>query len=192
MTHAPLSPPDPTTSVILVALEAELPQDFLPNWRIIYTGVGKVNAALAAKQVIERHRPSHMYNFGTAGGLTADLHGLVQVRALYQRDMDVRGLGVPLGQTPFEEDDPIVIAEGGVTCGTGDSFVQSTPELVTDIVDMEAYAIAKACKRAGIPMTCLKYISDNANDAAHTDWRENMAKGAAAFAAYLTRSGVSR
>ena len=33
-------------SLIIVALERELPQKLLPNWNIVYSGVGKVNAAL--------------------------------------------------------------------------------------------------------------------------------------------------
>ncbi|GIT34761.1 MAG: hypothetical protein Ct9H300mP4_10800 [Gammaproteobacteria bacterium] len=32
-----------------------------------------------------------------------------------------------------------------LTCATGDSFVVSDLELDTDIIDMEAYAIAKIC-----------------------------------------------
>lgn len=171
--------------LICVALQDELPNRRLPNERILYTGVGKVNAAMTLAEALATQPPSHVINFGTAGALRSDLTGLVQVAQLHQRDMDVRGLGVPLGQTPFEQEGPIVIAQSGVSCGTGDSFVQTTPELVTDIVDMEAYALAKTCERAQIPFTCVKYISDNANDAAHTDWRDNMTKGADAFCTWF-------
>lgn len=173
--------------LICVALADELPQDRLPDERVVYTGVGKVNAALCIADEIAKMRPSHVINFGTAGALSTGISGLVSVAEVYQRDMDVRGLGVPLGQTPFEDAGPIVIASSGVSCGTGDSFVQSPPELPTDIVDMEAYALAKACVRAQLPFTSMKYISDNANEAAHTDWRDNMARGADAFCAWFAQ-----
>ena len=32
---------DKKNTVILVALEQELPKSYLPGWKIIYTGVGK-------------------------------------------------------------------------------------------------------------------------------------------------------
>ncbi len=36
----------PDNTIIFVALESELPATHLPEWRIVYTGVGKVNAAI--------------------------------------------------------------------------------------------------------------------------------------------------
>ena len=64
--------------------------------------------------------------------------------------MDASPLGFEVGQTPFEEDIEITFGREGVTCGTGDEFVTSTPKLKTDIVDMEAFAIAKVCKLKNI------------------------------------------
>ena len=46
MTPSPMITPD--NSIIFVALESELPADHLPGWKIIYTGVGKVNASIEA------------------------------------------------------------------------------------------------------------------------------------------------
>ena len=36
----------PQNTLILVALADELPRSLVPDWRIVYTGVGKVNAAI--------------------------------------------------------------------------------------------------------------------------------------------------
>lgn len=69
----------------------------------------------------------------------------------------------------------------GVICGTGDQFVTSVPELECDIVDMEAFAIAKACFKSNVNFYCWKYISDSANDDASGDWKENIARGAKLF-----------
>ena len=95
--------------------------------------------------------------------------------------MDASPLGFELGQTPFEEDIEITFGREGVTCGTGDEFVTSTPKLKTDIVDMEAFAIAKVCKLKNIDFRCFKYISDNANNDAKDDWVDNVSLGAELF-----------
>ena len=55
--------------------------------------------------------------------------------------MDVRALGFSLGQTPFEDDIIIDLNGDGLSCGTGDNFVSETPEMKSDLVDMEAYAL---------------------------------------------------
>ena len=68
-----------------------------------------------------------------------------------------------------------------VICGTGDSFVKSQLEIVCDIVDMEAYALAKVCKIHDIEFKCYKYISDYANDDSSYDWLANCHKGANHF-----------
>jgi adenosylhomocysteine nucleosidase len=42
---------------------------------------------------------------------------------------------------------------------------------------MEAYAIAKVCRRMGVEFECWKYISDMANEDGGDDWSANVAKG---------------
>lgn len=173
--------------VVLVAIEQELPRALVEPYDVFYTGVGKVNAAMAAMEVIRERAPKKIINFGTAGALTERLSGLVQVGVVFQRDMDVRAIGFALGQTPFEEAGEIMLQSEGVSCGTGDQFVSAVPELETDIVDMEAYAIAKVCVKAGVDFECWKYISDSADGSASGDWEENVAKGAELFAKVLIK-----
>ena len=176
----------PQNTLILVALADELPRSLLPDWRIVYTGVGKVNAAFTIEREIASQRPEMIINFGTAGSLSTDHQGIVEVAQFYQRDMDVRGLGFALGQTPFEDNAPIDFGRRGLTCGTGDQFVTAPPELSTDLVDMEAYALAKSARDHHIDFYCFKYISDQADDAATTSWQDNVQKGAALFVKMLT------
>jgi len=92
------------------------------------------------------YKPKYVVNYGTAGSLNKNISGLIEVSKFYQRDMDVRGLGFELGQTPFENDFFVQLDKNGYSCGTGDSFVMTSPDLITDIVDMEAYSYAKFCK----------------------------------------------
>lgn len=176
---------NPKDTLILVALEDELPRHLLPDWRIVYTGVGKVNAALEVERAIMAARPKAMINFGTAGALSPDHHGIVEVSRFYQRDMDVQALGFSLGQTPFEADGSIDFGGAGLSCGTGDQFVTAPPALKTDLVDMEAYALAKAAQHHGIAFTCLKYISDQADGDASTSWKDQVQKGANLFVEWL-------
>lgn len=171
--------------LIFVALEDELPRGAVPGARVVYTGVGKVNAALAAAAAFAEARPTLAVNYGTAGAV-APLHaGLVECGAAAQRDMDIRPLGLPLGVTFGDAEPPLLRWAEGPVVGTGDNFAAAAPELACDLVDMEAYALAKAAMRAGIPFRCVKYVTDAADEGAAADWTANKAKGAALFAAWL-------
>ena len=165
----------------MVAIEDELKRTDLPNLQIEYIGVGKVNAAFNTLKAIQKYSPDTVINFGTAGSLDPNINGLVEVSKFLQRDMDASPLGFEIGQTPFENDIEITFGREGVTCGSGDKFVTSAPKLQTDVVDMEAFAIAKVCKLKNIDFRCFKYISDNANNEAKDDWVDNVSLGAELF-----------
>jgi len=147
-----------------------------------HVGVGKINATYNLIKLIQKHKPLKIINYGTAGSLKKELSGIVECTKFYQRDMDVRGLlDLKLGQTPFDNINEIVNSEEGYSCGSGDSFVNKKIEMDVDLVDMEAYALAKVCKLEGIDFRCFKYITDNANDNAPSDWIDNCKKGAKLF-----------
>lgn len=170
---------DDETEIILIALEAEAPE--MAQWdNVFFTGVGKVNATmLAADLLVNYPNVRKVWNFGTAGGITIEKGGLYQCTKFIQRDMLCTIKGVELGQTPFD-DEPAVLDFGGegYTCSTGDNFVTDpTAPLLGDLVDMEAYAIAKVCQRMGVEFECWKYISDMANEDGGDDWAANVAKG---------------
>ena len=167
--------------LILVAVEEELSLKDLPDLQIHYTGVGKINAAIKTLEIIKDHSPAQIINYGTAGTLNEKLKGLVEVTQFFQRDMDASPLGFKIGQTPFDSVEEINFGTGGYSCGTGDSFVTQTPKLKTDLVDMEAYAIAKICYLNDIKFRCFKYISDNADGDANTDWVKNISIGKKLF-----------
>ncbi|MEX2517844.1 MAG: hypothetical protein WD969_00770 [Paracoccaceae bacterium] len=172
--------------LIFVALEDEFPRA-LTGHEVIYTGVGKVNAALAAAQALIARRPALVVNYGTAGAVRPGVSGLIECGAAAQRDMDLRPLGLPLGVT-FGDTAPALLrwAEGPVV-GTGDSFASAAPEIACDLVDMEAYALAKAAARFETSFRCMKYVTDAADESAASDWAFNKAKGAELFAAWLAR-----
>jgi adenosylhomocysteine nucleosidase len=149
-----------------------------------YSGIGKVNAAFKAYDVIQKTGCKTLLNLGTAGSSHFDAHALVEVTQFVQRDMDVSPLGFAVGVTPMDEDPAEIALDGyfqhlpkGI-CGTGDSFETGLPKVPCNLVDMEGYAIAKVCKKLGVRLVSVKYITDGANDTAHLDWEENLLLGA--------------
>ena len=160
-------------TIILIALPSEAP-NLQHMMNVFYTGVGKVNAALTAARIIERYQPTRIINIGTAGGITAG-HGLHECTRFVQRDISCQPLGCADGQTPFEDDIILTTGANGLTCSTGDDFVMNSELTIpADLVDMEAYSIAKVCKIYCFDFTEYKYISDNGN---HNDWTKNHNKG---------------
>ena len=146
-----------------------------------HIGVGKINAAYNTLKLIQIYKPKIIVNYGTAGAINTKLKGIVECTKFYQRDMDVRGLDFKLGETPFDRVKEIIISDSGYSCGTGDSFVNQKIEMEVDVVDMEAFALAKICKEEKIPFNSIKYISDGANDDAAQDWNVNLKRAAEAF-----------
>ena len=168
-------------TLIIVALEDECPKDLIEDWRVVYSGVGKVNSLISLSRAISEERPKTVINFGTAGSTDPSLQGLKEVTTFKQRDMDVRPLGFKVGETPYDDINDISLGRSGLSCGTGDNFVSSTQNIDTDLFDMEAYAIAKFCLLNELEFYCYKFVSDNANDEAAEDWKNNVSEGAKDF-----------
>lgn len=146
---------------------------------IVYTGVGKVNAAIALTRALHRHgRNATVINLGSAGSHAFTAGAVVCATRFFQHDMDATALGFALGQTPFEDHTHLEngIAIPGLpqaTCYTGDSFVtERHPTLPMEIIDMEAYALAKVCQHFGMPFVSLKFITDGADGQAASDWNQ--------------------
>ena len=151
-----------------------------------YIGVGKINATYNLSKLIGKIKPNLVINFGSAGAIKEGLSGLVECTKFYQRDMDARGLlDLKLGETPFDNINEIINSDEGFSCGSGDSFVNNKIEINVDLVDMEAYALAKVCKLESVKFRCFKYVSDNADENATGDWIENCKKGAKLFQSKL-------
>ena len=153
-----------------------------------FLGVGKINATLKTLEYINKFKPKEIINFGTAGALNNKLNGIIECTKFYQRDMDCRGLlNFKLGQTPFDKINEIINSEKGYSCGTGDNFVTSKIEMEVDVVDMEAYAIAKVCAIKEVKFRCFKFISDNADKSADNDWNENLKIAAKKFEEFRSK-----
>ncbi|MGH8130330.1 MAG: 5'-nucleosidase [Steroidobacteraceae bacterium] len=189
--------------IVVMALPAESDGRFEKHGiDVLYTGVGKVNAAVALTRRLARYRrvgrgPPLVVNFGTAGGIRIPPRTLVACRCFVDRDMDVAPLGFAPGVTPFDElpslleFPPCFDGLPEAVCGTGDSFAIREIRVPCDVVDMEAYALAKSCLIEGAGFACAKYVSDGADEDAAKHWRENVA-GAADLFLNLYQALVSR
>ena len=179
--------------LIVCALEVET-QGQLEDYDVLYTGVGKVNATYKLTTHFGKYGSYIPYdlviNYGTAGSRKIKKKTLVDCTKFVQRDMDVTGLGFMRGETPFEQDPPVIIQQQNIefnpigrnaTCGTGDNFVEDKTNYYGEVVDMEAYALAKVCYLYDVPFISFKYITDGADEQAHEDWEANLADGIVEF-----------
>ena len=170
--------------LIVSALEQET-NGQLEGYRVLHTGVGKVNAAIQLTKVLHKAHlyylppmPKLVINYGTAGSKNLPIGELVSCTKFVQRDMNITQLGFYEGQTPFESPNSMI-----VVCGTGDNFVEDTEKESSfiEVFDMEAYSLAKVCRDYNVPFISFKYITDNANEHSAKDWEENCSDGTQLF-----------
>ena len=170
-----------TELLIITALESELKREALPSGvEIVYSGIGKINAAMTSIKAIHQYSPKKIVNFGTAGKIKSELQGLLEIGKVIQRDMVAEPLA-PRGSTPFCKRPQEYLSTGQFLCGTGDSFVTSKDPWLhsqgVDVVDMELFAIAAIAHDHQIPWQSFKYITDDANENSGDDWQAKVHHG---------------
>ena len=156
---------------------------------ILYTGIGKVNAAIRLSQALCEGKYEQVINLGSAGSHHFSQLDMVQCTRFIQHDMNAQVFGYAPFQTPQEEK---IILESHdfktdlqtATLYTGDQFV-SDARLNYAVIDMEGYALAKICAYKKLPFLCIKFISDNANEASKYSWGESLAMGSKKLAEFL-------
>jgi predicted 5'-methylthioadenosine/S-adenosylhomocysteine nucleosidase len=160
---------------------------------VLITGVGKVAAASAVAASLARAEAlgepyDLVVNIGSAGALHDHLEGLHEISAVLNHDLSVDALRA-FGYDPQEWLSFPEAGTEGVRLATGDLFV-SDPLVraalaeKADMVDMEGYAIAWACRQAGVPVRLVKHVSDKADEGA-MDWLTLVDLSARALAEWL-------
>lgn len=146
---------------------------------LIFCGIGKVNATYELTKKLQNESPSLVLNLGTAGSSKFQKNTLVAAHRFVQRDMDVTGLGFDKYDTPFDST-PTIIEHKTIfsnlphgLCSSGDRF-ETLGVNEFDIIDMEAYALAKVCWKENIDFGCVKYISDAGDSNAARDWKKSI------------------
>lgn len=179
-------------SLLVAATEAEaahLPSDA----DVLITGIGKTAAATALARRLSsydgtRLRGLQVVNVGTAGALHAHLSGLFEVGTVLNHEINADAIRA-LGYDPREE---LVIGSGETVLATGDVFVtdavlRDALALRAQLVDMEGYAIAYVAAEFGVPVRMVKYVSDTADESAHS-WNEIVDHCARQLGGWVTSS----
>ncbi len=197
----------------IIALKSELPDNFLKEWKqcktnyiefyqsnnkdiIIFSGVGKANAANATSFLINALSVKNIINVGTCGSLSnkSNVNDIYLVNKAKYIDVDLIEFGYKYGQLPHEEEFFIpnhaalrtktlneiskkYKIQNGVL-GTSDSFINKvnlnkfTYSNSIDVNDMEGVAIVQVCNKYKINCTLIKVISDNINK--NTSWTQGV------------------
>jgi 5'-methylthioadenosine/S-adenosylhomocysteine nucleosidase len=164
---------------------------------ITCSGIGKVNAAMAATILVEHYNVQLLLVIGTAGKLT-DIQGdCFQITEAVQGDYGAsRNDGFahysagawPIGQAHIEPFYAAAMPDLGlpkVRIITGDAFVESADHgrrlhshLGGDLIDMETAAVAQAAQRMGVPWAAIKATTDNADGESVGDFQTNLKRAA--------------
>ena len=164
------------------------PAEFGPHLRArinpVLTGIGPVEAAVATtKALAERAAdlPRLVVCLGSAGSRKLEQCAVYQAVSVGYRDMDASPLGFPKGTTPLLDlprTVPLVPALPGLkpaTLSTGANVVSGAAydRIEEDMVDMETFAVLRACQSFGVPLLALRGISDGAEDLRRIeDWTQ--------------------
>jgi adenosylhomocysteine nucleosidase len=161
--------------LLVVALDEEAAQ-LAGSVPVLVTGVGKVRSAVAVATVLGYARPAYVVNLGTAGGLRAGLDGIHEVGEVRQHDFADEAIHAITGR---HFGAPIALGAGPVLT-SGDAFIAGGPvrdalAAEAHLVDMEGYAVAHACRTAGVDVRLVKLVSDEADEHAARTWADSVA-----------------
>lgn len=167
---------------------------------VVLTGIGMSRAAVVTTRAILERAPSAqqreglvVVNLGSCGALRDGAGGLFRPSTVLNRDVNAE-LMRAMGTVP---DDTIALSTlgqvgDGSVLATGDSFVadEQQRELLgrrADLVDMEGFAVAAACRELGVALRMVKHVSDDAAAQALA-WRERVDLSARELAGWYRRS----
>ena len=172
--------------LFVMAVDAEYGPHLKRRFAPLMTGVGPVEAGvrLGAELALLSERdalPDFVVSLGSAGSRVLEQTEIYQASSVGYRDMDVSLLGFERGATPFL-DLPAIVPLGHAIPGipqaslsTGAAIVSGAAydAIAADMVDMETFAVLRACQLFGVGMIGLRGISDGAADLKHVDdWRQ--------------------
>lgn len=141
----------------------------------LMTGIGPVEAAVVMSGTLEGLArdgglPDLVVSLGSAGSAQLDHCAVYQASHVAYRDMDASALGFDKGATPLLDLPavlplaPLVPGLATATLSTGANVVTGAAyaQIAQDMVDMESFAVLRACHRHDLPLIALRGISDGA------------------------------
>lgn len=179
---------DPHEVLFVMAVEAEWGPHLRDRFTPLMTGVGPVEAGVRvaaelARRAMTASSPQLVVSIGSAGSRVLTQAHVYQVSTVSYRDIDASAVGFPAGCTPFVDLPAAVplpyLIDGVPTASlsTGGNMVSGAAydSIDADMVDMETFAVMRACQHAGVPMLGLRGISDGDDELNHVDdWTQHL------------------
>lgn len=169
-----------------MAVDAEYGPHLQRLFTPLITGVGPVEAAVSVSATLaslaaNKSLPDLVVSLGSAGSRTLEQTEVYQVTSVSYRDMDASPLGFKKGATPFL-DLPVTVPLHHRIPGVKEASLSTGANIVSgsaydgvdaDMVEMETFAVLRACQRFELPLIGLRGISDGAAELRHvSDWTE--------------------
>jgi adenosylhomocysteine nucleosidase len=145
----------------------------------VESGVNVTHALTELK--LSNDLPDLIVSLGSAGSRSLEQTGVYQAKTVSYRDMDASALGFEKGTTPLldlpKELTMPVLMNGveAVRLSTGANVVSGSAydDIDADMVDMETFAILRACHLFNLPLISLRGISDGKEELDKLeDWTE--------------------
>ena len=189
------------TVLCVMAAPAEYGAHLQSRIQPLMTGIGPVEGAIALTAALARleargGRPDLVLSLGSCGSPALEHAAVYQASSVSYRDMDASPLGFAKGVTPLL-DRPAVQALScpipglpTATLSTGANVVSGAAydAIEADMVDMETWALLRACQTFNIPLVALRGVSDGrAELKALEDWTSTLRHVDEALAAALDR-----
>lgn len=164
--------------LFVMAVEDEYGPHLKKRFEPLMIGVGPVEAALStgiALAELDRRGdlPDLVVSLGSAGSRICTLGEVYQVASVSWRDMDASRLGFVKGVTPFVDHPvdlplltPLELRAARLSTGANIVGGEDYAGIDADMVDMETFAVARACQRFGVPVMGLRGISDGPGELA--------------------------
>ncbi|EJL51290.1 5''-methylthioadenosine/S-adenosylhomocysteine nucleosidase, putative [Rhizobium sp. CF122] len=172
--------------LFVMAAEAEYGPFLRSRFEPLMTGVGPVEAAIVLTRAFAQleqtdELPQLVVSLGSAGSAKLEQTEVYQATSVSYRDMDASPLGFEKGRTPFLDLPAIVdlplripgIPEASLSTGGNVVSGQAYNGIAADMVDMETFAILRACQAYQLPLIGLRGISDGVEELQHiSGWTE--------------------
>jgi len=155
--------------LFVMATEAEYGDALRSRIQVFRCGVGPVESGVAVAAALAVTSVDLVVSLGSAGSNQLEHCGVYQISEAAYRDMDASPFGFPTGVTPFTDlprrlplplrlpalPEATISTGGAVAAGPADYA-----KIDEEMVDMETWAILRACMRFGCPLIGLRGISD--------------------------------
>lgn len=171
--------------LFVIAAEAEYGPALRARVEAFICGIGVVEAGVrVTARLAELARagaaPDLVVSLGSAGSARLEQGAVYQVSSVAWRDIDASPLGfapgeVPLAGLPLALPLAAPLDMPRAALSTGSDFVTGAGwgRVAADMVDMETYAIARACMALGLPLLGWRGISDGAAELTRIgDWHD--------------------